>query len=144
MLVLVAGMASACSSTHSYTNSTPENMVISPDVRKGSARMHVYDVGNACDLKYQGTVELSDSKLKVGIPVNTLSYLDFNFSDSSIFAGSHSTSYGMYLTPRAGSQYDATVSYIDGMYYAKINEQESLGGARREVPRVVPKACTPK
>ncbi len=141
MLILVAGMASACSSMHDYTNSKPENMSITPDVRKGSALMHVYDVDNKCDLHYQGTVELSGAKLKVGIPVSKLSYLEFIFSDTSIFTGSHSTSYGMYLTPRSGNQYDATVNYIDGMYYAKIHEQDSRGGTRHEVQRTVPKPC---
>lgn len=144
LLVLVAGLASACSSIHDYSNSKPENLTLKPDVRSGSARLHIYDVDNACNAKYQGTVELGSAKVKVGLPANKLSYLDFNFSDSSIFTGSHSISSGMYLTPRAGYQYEAVVSYIDKMYSAAIYEQDMHGGARHEVPRIEPKACASK
>jgi hypothetical protein len=137
-------MASACSSIHDYTNSKPENLTLKPDIRSGSARLHVYDVDNACNATYQGTVELSSTKMKVGIPVNRLSYLEFNFSDSSIFSGSHSISSGAYLTPRVGYQYDAVVSYIDKMYSKTIYEQDMHGGARREIPNIEPKACASK
>jgi len=129
---------------HDYTSSTPENLAITPDVRSGSAYLHVYDVDNTCNLTYQGTVELSSSKVKVGLPVNKLSYLDFNFSDSSIFTGSHSTSYGTYLTPRAGYHYDVVASYIDKMYGATIYEQDQYSGARHVVPHIAPKACASK
>ena len=144
LLVLVAGIASACSSTHDYTNSKPENLILKPDVRSGSARLHVYDVGNTCNLIYQGTVELSGSKVKVGIPVNKLSYLEINFSDSSIFIGSHSTFSGVYLSPRDGYQYETAVSYIDRMYSVTIYEQDMHGGARHEVTSIAPKACASK
>lgn len=144
LLIFVAGIASACSSTHDYTNIKPENMIFKTDVRSGSARLHVYDVGNACNLIYQGTVELSSSKMKLGIPVNKLSYLEINFSDSSIFTGSHSTSSGAYLSPRAGYQYETAVSYIDRMYSVTIYEQDLHGGARHEVTSIAPKACASK
>lgn len=143
LLVPVACALSACSSTHAYTSKPPENMSIKPDVRTGSARLHVYDVDNKCNMNYQGTVELSE-KVRIGLPVNKLSYLDFNFSDTSLFTGSHSTSYGMYLTPRAGYHYDAVVSYVDEMYGATVHEQDTHGGARHEVPSIVPKACASK
>jgi hypothetical protein len=134
-------MASACSSIHDYTNSKPENLTLKPDIRSGSARLHVYDVDNACNATYKGAVELSNAKMKVGIPVNRLSYLEFSFSDYSIFFGSHSISSGAYLTPRAGYQYDAVVSYIDKMYSNTIYEQDMHGGARREIQNITPKAC---
>lgn len=141
MLAFVAAMASACSSMHDYANSAPENLILKPDVRSGSAYLHVYDVDSKCNATYQGTVALSGSKVKVGVPINKLSYLDFNFADSSFFTGSYSVSSGVYLTPRSGYQYDAVVSYIDNMYSATIYEQSMHGGTRHEVPNIVPKAC---
>lgn len=144
LLVLTAGAASACSSIHPYMNSAPENLTIKPDVRTGSARMHVYEIDNACNASYRGTVELNNLKVKVGIPVNKPSYLVFNFSDSSLFTGSSSVSYDLYLNPKTGYHYEAAVSYADSMYGATIHEQDSRGGARRETPRFVPKACAAK
>lgn len=113
-------------------------------MRTGSARLHVYDVDTKCNATYQGTVELGSSKVKIGIPAGKLSYLEFNFSDSSLFTGTHSTSSGTYLTPHAGYQYAAVVSYVDRMYSAKIYEQDASGGARHEIQDIAPKACTSK
>lgn len=144
LIVLVAGTISACSSTHNYTSNTPENLTLIPDVRSGSARLHVYDIDNMCNLTYQGTVELSDAKVKIGLPVNKPSYLVFNFSNPSLFTGGHSTSYEMFLAPRAGYYYDAAVNYIDGMYGAVIHEQNPSGGTWHEVQRIVPKTCASK
>lgn len=144
LLVLIAGMTSACSSMHRYTSTAPENMTIKSDVRTGSASMHVYEVDNMCNASYRGTVELNNPKVKVGIPVNKPCYLVFTFSETSLFTGSSSTSYDMYLTPRAGFHYSAAVSYAESMYGATLYEQDLRGGGRREIPRSVPKACTSK
>lgn len=144
LLVIVAGAASACSSMHPYTSSAPENLTVKPDIRTGSARMHVYEVDNTCNMSYRGTVELDAPKVKVGIPVNKPSYLVFNFTDSSLFTGDSSVSYDMYLTTRTAYHYDIAVSYADSMYGATIHEQDSRGGGRKEMPRAVPKACGSK
>jgi len=144
LVVIVATLASACSSLHDYTNSTPSNLAIKPDVRSGSARLDVYDVDSKCNATYQGTVELDGVKVSVGVPISRLSYLEFIFSDSSIFTGSRSISTGIYLTPRAGYQYDADISYIDKMYSATIYEKDMHGSARHEVPRIVPRVCANK
>lgn len=129
---------------HDYMNSSPENLIITPNVRSGSARLNVYEVNAACKATYRGTVELDGSKVKVGLPVNRLINLDFNFSDSSFFAGSRSVSYGAYLTPREGYRYDAVASYIDKTYGATIYEQDQHGGVRHEVTHITPKACVLK
>ena len=143
-LFLVVFVASACSSMHGYANNKPENLTLKPDIRSGFAQLHVYDIDNACNAIYRGTVKLTNVKMMVGIPVNSLSYLEFSFSDSSVFSGSHSTSSGVYLIPRAGYQYDAVISYIDKMYSSTIYEQDIDGGARSEIQKIVPKACVSK
>jgi hypothetical protein len=135
LFVLVAGALSVCSSMHDYTNRVPKNMTIKPDVRTGSARLHVYDVDIACNMSYQGTVELSGQKVNIGVAVGKLSYFDFNFSSSSIFTGRHSTSYGMYLTPRAGFHYDAAASYADDMYMNRIRTGAPGTRSRALCPR---------
>lgn len=139
LLLLAAGLASACSSLHPYQSSAPDNMNISVDVRSGSARVDVYSADKPCDVSYQGTVDLSDKKVKIGIPANRMSYLVFSFEGGSYFTGYHTTSTAIYLTPRAGYRYEAAVSYADAMYSATIYEQDAHG-ARREIPRLKP-AC---
>lgn len=138
LLAFVASIISACSSTHSYTNANPENLLITTDIRSGAARLHVYDLDEKCNAGYQGTVELSDQKMKVGLPTNKASYLVFNFYGGSMFTGRSSTSYYTYLIPRAGYHYEAAVNYVDNMYGATIYEQDARGGGRHKVPRMEP------
>lgn len=142
-MVFATGMIVACSSTHPYSNNSPENLSFKIDIRKGTAWLNVYEVDNACATKYMGTVELEGSRVKVAIPINKPSYLQFSFANSSLLSGNGSTSYGMYLTSRAGYQYDATVSYVDDMYTMMLYEKNS-GGVRRDITRVVPTACSAK
>lgn len=139
LVALLAVMASACS-THPYKNDSPVNMTITTDVRRGSADLHIYDIDNTCKTSYLGTVGLTDPKVRIALPTSKPSYLVVNFSSTSLFWGSSSTSYDIFVTPRAGYRYEALVNYIDKMYGATIYEQEANGGARRKLPRVEP-AC---
>lgn len=143
LLALILGILTACSSTRPYKSSSPENLTLKLDIRSGSAWMNVYEVDNACATKYLGTVALEGARVKVAIPVNKPSYLQFYFSNTSLLS-SKSISYSIYLSARAGNQYDATVSYFDDMYNAVVFEQETHGGTRREITRNIPKACVSK
>lgn len=144
LIILIMGIVSACSSTRPYTSSSPVNLSIKTDIRKGIAWMDVYEVDNACATKYMGMVELESSRVKVAIPINKPSYLLFTFSDASLFTGSRRSSYGIFLTTHAGSQYDATISNIDDMHTLMVHEQNPRGGERREISRSVPTTCTSK
>jgi hypothetical protein len=144
LVILIMGTVSACSSTKPYTSNSPVNLSIKTDIRKGTAWMNVYEVDNACAMKYMGTVELEGSRVKVAIPINKPGYLLFTFADASLFTGNSRSSYGIYLTTRAGYQYDATVSYVDDMYTLMVHEQNPRGGERREISRNVPTACAAK
>lgn len=134
----------ACSSMHAYKQIAPDNMLITTDIRSGSARMHIYEMDGPCNESYQGTVDLPDNdKTKLGIPTGKPSALRFTFYGGSAYlTGTHSISYDTYLTPRAGHHYEIQVSYIDAMYSATIYEQDGHGG-RHKVPRVEP-ACESK
>jgi len=134
MLAVVAGIVAGCSSLHPFKSGAPENMAITTDARSVSVQMDVYSVDSKCEASYQGTVDLSDKKVRTGIPANKLSYLVFYFGGGSYFTGYHSTSYAIYLTPRPGYHYDATASYADGMYGATIYERDAHGGGRRKIP----------
>ena len=143
-VLIILVMVSACSSTRPYTNNSPENLSLKTDIRKGTAWLNVYEVDNACATKYLGTVELEGSRVKVAIPINKPSFLQFSFSTASLLSGRSSSSYGMYLTTRAGYQYEGTVSYVDDMYTMMVHENNSRGGERRDITRVVPNVCASK
>jgi hypothetical protein len=134
LLTIVVALVSACSSNHPYAGGFSENLSIAADVRAGRARLHVFAATNACKPDYLGTVELSEKKSRIGLPVNRPIYLSFNFFDGSLITGSNDVYYDMYLTLRAGYQYQADVNYIDNMYGATIFEQDGRGGAKRKIP----------
>ncbi len=143
MAALLAALT-ACSGMHAYKQTAPDTMLITTDIRSGSARMHIYEMNGPCNSEYQGTVDLPDSdKTKVGIPVGKPSALQFAFyGGSAYFMGTHSISYETYLTPRAGYHYEIQVSYVEKMYNATVYELDTHGG-RRKVPRVEPE-CNSK
>ncbi len=134
---LFAALA-GCSGIHAYKQTAPDNMLITTDVKSGSATMHIYEMKDPCNSEYQGTVDLPDSdKTKLGIPAGKPVALEFVFYGRSFFTGGHSISYDTYLTPRAGYHYEIQVSYIDKMYSATVYEYDTHGG-RHKVPRVEP------
>lgn len=131
LIALVIGMACACSSMVPYKNSSPANMTISTDVRRGAAQLHVYGVDTACNMNYQGTVDLSGQNVKIALPTNKPIILVIDFTTNSLFTGSSRNSYSTYLTLRTGYHYEALVSYVDNMYGATLYEQETHGGKRK-------------
>ncbi len=130
---LIVGAFASCSSLHPFKSTGPENMNITTDAHSVSVRMDVYSVDAKCEASYQGTVDLSDHRVNTGIPANNLAYLEFSFSGGNYFTGSHTTDYGLYLTPRPGYRYDVAVSYAAAMYGVTIYEQDAHG-TRRKIP----------
>jgi hypothetical protein len=134
----VLAMLSACSSMHAYKQTAPDNMLVTTDIRSGSAQMHIYETDGHCAENYLGTVDLPDNgKLNLGTPAGKPVLLAFDFYGSSFFTGAHSISYETYLTPRPGHHYEMQVSYVDKMYGATIYEQDGHGG-RHKVARIEP------
>lgn len=142
LVLLVVGGIGACSTLHTYSNVVGENLFITQDVRSGTARLDVYSGESLCNVSYQGTVELSDKRVSIGLSGKTI-YLDFNFQSGSYFTGYKNNSYGVYLIPRAGFHYEAAVSYVDNMYGVTLYEQDAQGGGRRKFQRIEP-ACNSK
>jgi len=126
------------------TNMGCPDMTSKIDIRRGTAWLSVYEVNKACDTTYLGTVEFERSRVKVAIPINKPSYLASSFSNASLLSGRGTTSYDIYLTTRAGYQYEAIANCIDDMYTVTIHEQNSRGGARQEITRAMPAACISK
>jgi hypothetical protein len=140
----IVTLLTACSSMHAYEQTAPDNMLVTTDIRSGSARMHIYETDGHCTENYLGTVDLPDNgKTKLGTPAGKPIALAFDFyGGSAYFTGAHSISYDTYLTPRAGHHYEIQVSYVDKMYGATVYEQDGHGG-RHKVARVEPE-CSSK
>ena len=92
---------------------------------KVRAAVDIYRVDADCKTEYEGTVQLNNPSLDVGIPSSRLSYLVFVFARSGFLSSSSSTiTYNTLLKPRVGYNYDITVSYVDDIYNVVIRETD--------------------
>ncbi len=140
VLCLTAGLISSCSGLRPYVSDDENNLLISTRTESSGflssvdAAVDIYRVDSDCAAQYQGTVDLRDPSVAVGIPINTPSYLVFTFASSSFLANSRGTmSYDTVLQPRDGYDYDVSVSYLDNIYNVTIRERHSTGHESREL-----------
>ncbi len=123
---LIAG----CSGLKSYRGDYQKNLYINTqtDARGWfsgvDAALDIYRLHGNCDLDYQGTVELSDSRVEVGVPAGEPAYLVFRFESSAFLANSHSSmSYDVTLNPLVDHVYDVGVTYRDNIYNVEVQER---------------------
>jgi hypothetical protein len=139
--VLAAGLLAACSGIRPYPEVSPGNLVVRTELSGARAALHVQRVNADCSGEYEGTVALDRSPVSVGLPAGRPSYLVFSFDTSTFFSGSHSTSVGTLIEPRAGYRYDATVTYRDGLYNVTLRETDPRRRTSRELPRRTISRC---
>ena len=119
-----------------YISNAATNVTVRTEVERGvRATLYVYSVDAACNTEYQGTVSLDQRLVELSILEGTVTYLDVSFDTSSFMAGSRISSVGSLLKPRAGGNYELTVSYQDDIYNFVLRETGSRGGAGHELPR---------
>jgi hypothetical protein len=138
--LLTASLLAGCLGIKPYPNTIDKNLHILTETNTGSffskvrAAIDIYRVDANCKTEYEGTVQLNEPSIDVGIPSHRLSYLVFVFSTSSFLAGSSSTiSHDTLLKPRAGYNYDIKVSYIDNIYNVTIRETHLRTSATRDI-----------
>lgn len=148
VLVLFAELISSCSGLRPYVSNYENNLHISTRTEASGfpsnvdAAVDVYRVDSDCARQYQGTVDLRNSSVAVGLLPNTPSYLAFTFKSFSFFANSHGTmSYDTVLVARVGYEYNVSVSYRDNIYNVTIRERHSTGGESRELPPTLLDSC---
>ncbi len=148
--ICVAAMVLAgCSSIKTYPNTLAKNMHVTTKLDSGSrvtsssAVFDIYRVDAKCELTHEGRLDLDEAKkTEVGLPTNTLLYLEFVFSNYNyLMRHSSSTSYGLLLTPRPGSSYQAKVQYANGIYDATIREASGGDLAGHVITHVPLSAC---
>lgn len=122
-------LLSGCSGIRMYSSDLPTNLRIRTYVDSGStmrsttAEFDVHLVGKDCGLQHQGRVYLDQALVEVGIPSGRLVYLDFIFASKTVLSSQISgTRHGILLTPRAGRDYSAKVSYDKGIYNVVLRE----------------------
>lgn len=142
IVAAVTVLLSGCSGIKTYPNDLPKNLQVRTEATSGSAfssmrvALHIHQVDASCRTEYQGTVQLNEPSVGVGIPPGRMSYLVFTFSGSSFLGGtSSSTRYETLLQPRAGYTYDARARYKDGIYHVEIRESDPRRSAGREIER---------
>lgn len=140
--LLGASFLVGCSGIKTYPDALPKNLHIRTEASSGSAfarmrvAIHIHQVDANCRTEYQGTVQLNEPSVQIGIPPDRLSYLVFSFSSSTFLGGSSSsTSYDTLLRPRAGHAYDAKARYADGIYRVEIRESDPRRSVGREIER---------
>lgn len=143
LLVVAAGMISACATTTSqpYTSTSPDNITLTQELSAGRAELRIYSLDKNCIATYQGTVTLGDQAVHIGIPSGKSSYLRFKFSKYTLATGAYSISQPVYLTPHSGYYYDIKASYVDTMYGVQVSERDKSGQYVRDVISTPPKAC---
>ena len=142
IIVAVTVLLSGCSGIKTYPNDLPKNLQVRTEATSGSAfssmrvALHIHQVDAQCRTEYQGTVQLNEPSIGVGVPPGRMSYLVFAFSGSSFLGGSSSsTRYETLLQPRAGYTYDARARYKDGIYHVEIRENDPRRSTGREIER---------
>jgi hypothetical protein len=149
-VLLAASLLSGCSGLKTYPDTVPKNLLIRTETSSGSffskvrAALHVHRVDANCQTEYQGTIQLGDSAVEVGLPVDRVSLMAFVFTSSATLGGSSSSvRVEALLKPRAGYTYQANLSYVDSMYGVILREIDPRRSSSREVERKSRKGCSP-
>ena len=132
-IVLIATLCClivGCSGLKTYRSDNQKNLYINTqtDARGWfsgvDASLDIYRIQGDCELDYQGTVELRNSRVEVGVPAGEPAFLAFRFESSAFLANSHSSmSYDVTLNPLVGYIYDVGVTYRDNIYNVEVQER---------------------
>ena len=146
--LLAFSLLSGCSGIKTYPNTLANNFHVKTETDSGSmfskvrTAVDIYRVNADCKTEYEGTVQLKDPSVEVGIPSGRLNYLVFVFASSGFLSSSSSTiTYNALLKPRAGYNYDVKVSYIDDIYNVVIRETHPRKKRSREIELKDLNAC---
>lgn len=146
--ICTASLLAGCFGIKTYPNTLDKNLHVHTATNSGSwfsrvrAAVDIHRVRENCVLDYEGTVQLADPKIDIGIPPHRWSYLVFVFDSSSFFGNRSGTiTYETLLKPRAGSQYEVAVSYRDDMYHVEIREALPNQSTGREIEQLALSTC---
>jgi hypothetical protein len=146
--ICTASLGAGCSGIKTYTNTLEKNLHVQTATDSGSWFSHVrvavdiHRVGKDCATDYEGTVQLTEPTMEIGIPPDRWSRLVFVFASSSFWGNRSSTiTYETLLRPRPTYHYDVAVSYRNDLYHVAIRETPSNRSPGRELDRLTLSAC---
>lgn len=122
-------LLAGCSGLKPYRSDHEKNLFITTDTEKGwfssvAAALDVYSMRNDCNVDYQGTVNLDQSMVQVGLPQGVPAYLVFRFDSSAFLSNTQSSmGYDVALYLEFGQVYDVNVSYHDNVYNVEVAER---------------------
>lgn len=149
-LLLAVSVLAGCSGIKTYPNDLDTNLHVRTAAESGSflssmrTAVDIHRVGADCTTEYEGTVQLDEDSIGIGIPPERWSRLVFVFSNASFLLSTSSTvTYETLLNPRAGYVYDLRVTYRDDIYNVSIQENQPGTPSSRKIPHRPLSACRP-
>ena len=148
LVIWTAGLLAGCFGSKTYPNTLDKNLHVHTATDSGSwfsrvrASVDIHRVGEDCALDYEGTVQLADRKIDIGLPPNRWSYLVFVFASSSFLANRSGTiTYETLLKARPNHHYQVAVQYRKDMYHVGIRETIPNQSTGREIEPLQLSAC---
>jgi hypothetical protein len=122
--LLFALVLSGCSGLRTYPNTLEKNASIHVRTDGGTLlsrieiALDLYTVDPGCGTQYLGTLELDDSTIELGLPLDQRVRLAYVFSRDALVGTSGTTVIEMMVTPRRGELYEFDVEYLKQGYTA--------------------------
>ncbi len=133
-IVVLCALLSACSGFKTYRSDHQANLFITTDTERNGwlsdidAALDIYRMQDDCDVAYQGTVNLDDSLVEIGVPAGVPAYLVFRLESFEFLSNTHSSlGYDVALYPDYGQVYDVSVTYRDDIYDVEVQERPRGG-----------------
>ncbi len=148
LLLLLPWFLAGCTGTKSYSSTTGNNLHVDTVTDTGSffsgvrVAVDIHGIGPDCSTHYEGTVQLTQPTIDVGIPPDRWTQLVFVFASSSLLANRSGTiTYDTLLKPRVGYQYQIAVSYKNDIYHVAIRETAPNKSTGQEIERQPLSVC---
>jgi hypothetical protein len=130
VIIALCCLLSACSGLKAYRSDHEANLFISTDTENlgwlsdVDTTLDIYQMHDDCDVNYQGTVNLGDSLVEVGVPAGVAAYLVFRVESSAFLTNTYSSmGYDVAFYPDFGHVYDVNVIYRDNIYDVEVQER---------------------
>jgi hypothetical protein len=127
-VLLALLLLAACDSATPYPDFADRNLRVQTASTGAKAVMSVY----RCAGEYEGSVELDQPVVHVGLPADRRSRLVFEFQSPGLLART-SIKKEVQLMPRLRYRYDALVTYKNEVYGVSLREIDPLTGEVRDL-----------
>lgn len=145
-VLLFTTLLVGCSSIKTYPNNLSKNLHINTKLDSGSimvgteAVVDIFTVDAKCETTHEGRVELDEARTDVGLPTNSLLYVEFIFVNSRRLGNQVSAiRSGLLMTARSGYDYQAKAQYVNGIYDVVVRETGK--GDSRTITPIPLSAC---